>query len=562
MTGVANQEICEGSNSHLDAVQLRRCVGEVVELTRSAVATAAVRDPLSSRAVTHPNWFVSGPAIVAYIAALELPLHLFNPGGYGFFIDELYFLACGQHLSWGYVDMPPLTALQAWAARTLLGDSLLAIRIFPTLASVGLVILAGAMVRRFGGARFAQALGALAVLVAPFNLSFGSYLSMNSIEPLLWMGCAMIVVRMIQTDDPGWWLWFGVVAGVGLENKDTMLLFGFALIAGLAMTPARRLIASRWFIFGGLAAVAIFLPNLVWQVQHHFPHLEMLANIKRNGRNVAFSPLGFIGMQLLGMQPLAAPIWLCGLYSFLFSRTFRPYRALGYAYLVSLLALLLTEGRFYYLAPAYPMLIAAGAVTIGNWTMEPRRGWIRPAYMAVVAASGAIIALNALPLLPPRAYIAYTRFLGFSEPKFENREASELPQFLADRFGWPEMAAATARVYNDLPAARKEHTAIFGSNYGEAGAIDLYGSRFGLPKAISGHVNYWYWGPRNYTGESVIVLGSSRDRLEHFFADVEPKAVVGNPYAMASEHFTIYLCSQPKGRQTLQQIWPTLKIWD
>ncbi len=331
-----------------------------------------IAEQVRSGADARAKWFVSGPAIVAYIACLEFPIHLPNPGGYGFFIDELYFMACGQHLSWGYVDMPPLTALQAWAARALFGDSILAIRIFPTFAAAGLVIIAGAIVRQLGGGRFAQALAAIAVLLAPFYLSFGSYLSMNSIEPLLWMGCAMIVIRMIQTGEVRLWLWFGVVAGIGLENKDTMLLFGFALVAGLTLTPERRLMASRWFVLGGLVALAIFMPNLVWQIQHHFPHLEMLANIRRSGRNVAIGPIGFIGWQLLGMQPLAAPIWLCGLYAFLFSDAVRPYRTLGCAYLLSLLLLLLTEGRFYYLAPAYPMLLAAGSVAIEKWTFSTR----------------------------------------------------------------------------------------------------------------------------------------------------------------------------------------------
>jgi len=167
---------------------------------------AAISEQLSRRSAGRSNWVVSGPAIVAYIASLEFLIHLPNPGRYGFFTDELYFMACGQHLSWGYVDMPPLTAVQAWAARALFGDSLMAIRIFPTIAAAGLVILTGAIVRQFDGGRFAQALAALTVLLAPFNLSFGSYLSMNSIEPLLWMGCVLILVRMIKTGEPTLWL--------------------------------------------------------------------------------------------------------------------------------------------------------------------------------------------------------------------------------------------------------------------------------------------------------------------------------------------------------------------
>jgi hypothetical protein len=508
-----------------------------------------------------PSESPSGPTIVAAISAIELILHLPNPGGYGLFIDELYFLACGEHLSFGYVDMPPLTALQAWTARALFGDSLLAIRIFPALAGVGLVLLAGAIVRQLGGGRFAQALAALAVLVAPFYLAFDSYISMNSVEPLVWMGCVLILIRMIKTGDTRLWIWFGVIAGVGLENKDTMALFGFALIAGLLMTPERRLMRSRWFVVGGTIAFLIFLPNLIWMVQHHFPHLEMLANIKRSGRNVALSPIGFIGQQILGMHPIALPIWICGLWAFLFSQQGRPYRALGLAYLVTLLILLLTGGRFYYLAPAYPMLIAGGAVAIERGLSSPRWRWVRPTYMSLLAATGAAIALIILPLLPPETYIRYTKFIGFSQPKFEHRQSSELPQLLADRCGWPEMAAAVAKVYDSIPADERARTAIYAEDYGEAGAIDFYGPKFGLPKAISGHVNYWYWGTHGYTGESMIVLGNTRERLEQYFGRVEERGVVGDRYAMAQEHFTIYLCSEPKGH-TLDQMWPQLKNWD
>ncbi len=511
--------------------------------------------------VPRKNSFLSGPAIVAYISAFELLLHLPNPGGYGLFIDELYFLACGEHLSWGYVDMPPLTALQAWTARALFGDSLLAIRLIPALAGVGLVLLTGAIVRQLDGGRFAQALAAVAVLVAPFYLAFDAYLSMNSIEPLLWMGCAAILIRMIKTGNTRLWIWFGVIAGIGLENKDTMAIFGFALVVGLLMTPERRLMDSRWFFIGGIVTFLIFLPNLIWMIQHHFPHLEMLANIKRNGRNVALDPIGFFGQQVLGMQPVALPIWICGLWAFLFSEQGRPFKALGFAYLVALLTLLVAGGRFYYLAAAYPMLLAGGAVAIERWLSSPRWRWVRPAYLSLLAVTGAITALVILPLLPPETYIRYTHFVGISQPKFENRQASELPQLLADRFGWPEMAAAVAKVYYSLPADERARTAIFAQNYGEAGAIDFYGPKLGLPKAISGHVNYWLWGPREYTGESVIVLGTPRERLEKHYARVEAVGTVGHRYAMASEHFTIYRCSEPRDG-TLAQRWPELKNWD
>ncbi len=274
-----------------------------------------------------------------------------------------------------------------------------------------------------------------------------------------------------------------------------------------------------------------------------------------------FSPLGFFGQQVLGMQPVALPIWICGLWFFLVSTQGRAYRALGWAYLITLAILILTGGRFYYLAPAYPMLLAGGAVAIERWLASPGWRWVRPAYLSLLAVTGGLTALIMLPLLPPETYVRYTHFIGISQPKFEHRQASELPQLLADRFGWPEMAAAVAKIYNSLPADERAQTAIFGQNYGEAGAIDFYGPELGLPKAISGHANYWYWGPREYTGESMIVLGETRERLEQYFSKVEAKGALGNPYAMASEHFTIYLCREPKG-WSLAQRWPELKNWD
>jgi hypothetical protein len=320
--------------------------------------------------------------------------------------------------------------------------------------------------------------------------------------------------------------------------------------------------SSRWFFIGGMAALLIFLPNLIWMVQHHFPHLEMLANIRRNRRNVAFSPLGFLGQQVLGMQPVALPIWICGLWSFLFNDRDRSYRALGFAYLVTLLTLLLTDGRFYYLAPAYPMLMAGGAVAIERWFTPPGWRWVRPAYLGLLATTGALTAPIVLPILPPETYIRYTHFIGISQPKFEHRQSSELPQMFADRFGWPEMAAAVAKVYSSLPADERARTAIFAQNYGEAGAIDYYGPRLGLPKAISGHANYWFWGPREYTGQIMIMLGAAhREQLDPYYARVEERGAVGHRYAMASEHFKIYLCREPKGH-TLDQVWPKLQNWD
>jgi hypothetical protein len=508
-----------------------------------------------------PSRLTGGPAVVAYIAAFTLALHLATAGMYGLFIDELYFLACGEHLAWGYVDMPPLTAVQAWLARALFGDSMLAIRLFPALAAAGIVLLTGALVREMGGRRLSQGLAALAVAIAPGYLLVFSYLSMNSIEPLVWMGCALVLIRIIRTGNTKLWVAFGVLAGIGLENKDTVLVFGFAVVAGVLLTAERRLVGNRWFLAGGLVAFLIFLPNFIWVIQHHFPHLEMLANIRRSHRNVELTPLQFMAQQALFLGPLAAPLWLAGLWHLLARRDRRPYRSLGLAYVILIVVLLAVHGRVYYPLPFYPVLFAAGAVAFERWLARPGLGWLKPAYASLVLLGGAILAPLSMPILPPESYLEYTRALHLSPPRIEHRRTSAMPQLFADRFGWPEMAATVAKVYHSLPPEEQSKCAIFGNDYGEAGAIDFYGPKLGLPKAISGHLTYWYWGPRQYTGQCVIVLGDTRAGAERWFNDVKAVAEVGHPYAMAQEHFTVFLCHEPKG-WTFREAWPRLKNWD
>lgn len=502
-------------------------------------------------------------AAVPALAAAKVALHLACAGVYGFFIDELYFLACGEHLAWGYVDFPPLTALQAWLTRHLFGDSPYSIRLFPSLAVGGLVLVTGTFARRLGGGRFAQGIAALAVAVAPIWLLAGSYLSMNSIEPLVVTGCALLVVRMIQSGDTRLWVAFGALSGIGLLNKHTMVAFGFALVAGLLLTPERRLLASRWLVAGGGVAFLIAAPNLLWEVRHGFPHRELLANIARNGRDVDVSILQFWGLELLFLGPLAAPLWLGGLAGLLALPSLRRYRALGLAWLVVIgLFLLLTHGSHtsYYVTPAYPMLLAAGGVLTERLLSAPRARWAKPAWSGLLAVAGVLLLPIALPSLPPELYLRYTKALGLAQPRLENREASAMPQLFADRFGWPEMVETVARVYGALPEEERKRTGIFANDYGQGGAIDFYGPRHGLPKAIGGHLSYWTWGPRGYTGENLIVLGDRREVLEGEFEEVTAVAEVGHPYAMRQEHFTVFLCRRPRG-WTLAGSWPRLKNW-
>jgi hypothetical protein len=493
------------------------------------------------------------------IALCKLLIHIYAGRHYGYFVDELYYLACSRHLAWGYVDQPPLIALITWITRSLLGDSLPAIRCLPAVAGAGEVALTAIITRELGGSQLAQGLAGVSVLVAPGILASDNFLSMNAFEPLFWMGCALLVIRIVKTGNQKLWIGFGIVAGAGLENKYSMLIFGAGIVFGLLLTPQRRALAGPWFRIGGATAALIFLPNLVWNIRHHFPFLELQNNIRHSGRNVALGPLAFFGQEILSMHPLTLPIWLAGLW-FYFSKTGRPLRALGWAWVFTAAVIVALSPRVYYLFPAFPLLFAAGAVTWGQWLNRPRLSRWGFAWIALMVATAAILAPLAIPVLPPETYIRYTKALHLAQPAIETHKLGPLPQIFADQFGWEEMTATVAHVYNRLPAEVRPKTAIFGQNYGQAGAIDLFGPKYGLPPAISGHQSYFLWGPRDYTGESVIVMDGHQRDLESLFTSVQRVASVYHPYSMPYEHFDIFYCRGPK--QPLSEIWPQVKSWD
>ncbi|MEO8593588.1 MAG: glycosyltransferase family 39 protein [Candidatus Solibacter sp.] len=502
-----------------------------------------------------PRGVLTAGALLGAIAAIKLLLHLYAAHNYGYFVDELYNLALARHLAWGYVDVAPMIAWIGRLEMTLFGSSLQAIRLAPALAGAGLVLLTGAIAREFGGQRFAQGFAALCVLLAPGYMALDHFLNVNAFEPLFWMGCALLLVRMLRTGDERLWLGFGLLAGVGLETKHSMLIFGFSLVAGLLLTPQRKLLFSRWLLAGGALAFLLFLPNLLWNIHHHFPFLEIQENIRRDGRNVSFSPASFFGEEMLAMLPLSAPVWLAGLWWLARSR----YRALAYAWVVTTAVIFGMNPRTYYLFPSFPMLFAAGATQWEAWLSRPRWQWVKSVWCVLMVAMGALLAPTMIPLLPPETFIRYSRATHLEQPRVENHQLGPLPQLFADQFGWEDMAVAVARAYNGLPPEVRARTAIFGQNYGQAGAIDLFGPKYGLPPALSGHQNYFLWGPRQYTGESMIVMGDRQQTLEKKFASVQKVARVEHPYAMPYEHIDIFYCSRP--RFALDGAWEKVKNW-
>lgn len=515
---------------------------------------------------TSGQWFSSRRNLEVSAAALGIALvpfavHLLTSGRYGYFRDEFYYIACSQHLDWGYVDHPPLSIALLALERGLLGDSLTAIRLFPALAGAGLVWLTVLMVRGLGGARFAQALAAVAVLIAPYYLAVGNFYSMNAFEPLFWMTAVYILIRIVNTGNSKLWLLFGVVAGLGVENKHSMLFFGFAVIAALLVTPQRTYLADRWVWFGGTIAGLCFLPNIVWQVSHGWPTLEFMRNAQAY-KIAALSPAAFVAQQVLMVHPLALPLWLAGLGYFLFAPGARPYRFCGWIYVVLLALMLAERAKPYYLVPIYPLLLAGGALAVESWTREPRRHWLRPAYIVVLLIGGIVTAPLALPVLTPESFTRYVRWLhsdaSVRSSTAERAELAELPQYFADMFGWNELVDAVGRAYDSLPPQERDRAAIYAGNYGEAGAINFLGKARHLPDAVSGHNNYWLWGPGNRSGDVVIVVGASRAELQPLFATVEEVGRVQCRYCMPYENLRpVYICRGLK--RPLPEIWPQLK---
>jgi 4-amino-4-deoxy-L-arabinose transferase-like glycosyltransferase len=493
--------------------------------------------------------------VLLVLSAAKLLLHVFTSvRHYGYFRDELYYLDMARHLDWGYVDAAPLIAVYAKVA-LLMGGSLAALRILPALAGTALIALTMLIARELGGGRYAQLLAGTAILLCPSVLATDSLLTMNAFEPLFWMGCIWIVARILRTGDSRLWLWFGVLSGLGLENKHSTLSFGFAVVVALLLTRHRREFARQWIWIAGAIAIALFLPNIIWQVRHHFPTIEDLANVRREGKNVVLGPLAFIKEQIIDMHPILFPVWVAGLVWLL--RDLR-WRVLGLTFAVFFVLMEVAHAKNYYVFPIYPMLLAGGAVVIERW-LANRAAWARVAVTVVVV----LAALPAIPLvtwmLPPERLLAYQTATGFKPAKAEVHQESLLPQPIADQFGWPEMVSEVAGIYNSLPPEERAKTGIWAGNYGDAGAINEFGPRYGLPRAWSRHQNHWYWGPPPQVYKNLIVIQwgiqDVRDNCTSFQAFEHYQR-----FGMGEENTPMYLCRDVQF--DIQKIWWHSHHWN
>ena len=475
-----------------------------------------------------------------------------------YFRDEFYYLACSHRLAWGYVDHPPLSIAVLWVVRHLAGESLLTLRVTAALMSALTVWLTGSIARRLGASAFGETLAMTATAVAPVLLAAASFYSMNVLDLVFWTLSTRVLIDVLDRPATSRWVALGLILGLGLENKFSVLWLGAGIAAGLVLTPARRLLLTPGPWLAGAIAAVLFAPHIVWQVLHGWPTLEFIRNATSEKMQTN-TPLSFIADQVMNMNPFTLPVWGAGLLYLLFAPAASRFRPLGIAFLtVTTILILNRTSRSGYLTPAYPMLFAAGGVALERWIARPP---LRAGLLAVILVGGAISAPMALPLLPTDTYVRYSAALGEAPSTEEKKELGRLGQFFADREGWDAFVDQVAAAMDRVPAAERASAAVWVGNYGEAGAIERLGASRGLV-ALSGHNNYWFWGPRGYTGSVMIVVSRApRAELEQRYASVEQVGETDCGDCMPYEnHVPIYLCRGMK--PPLAERWPTLKHYD
>ncbi len=514
------------------------------------MATTAVKpsDPSLAEALRLAALFAV-IKILLHVAANLWQTHL----GYQYFADEMYFLVCGRHLAWGYVDHGPVVALQARLAETFFGASLNGIRIFSTLAGAARIVLTGLLAWALGGRRTAQILAMICILFAPVYLMLDGYLSMNSFESIFWMGILLCVVLILRGASRHLWLFVGLLSGIGLLNKPSMIFFLVALTAALAVSPQRHTLRDRSVIYAVLLAFVITLPNLAWQVHHHWPTLEFLRNSNHGNRGAHAAVLPFLIDQVLILQSLSVVVWCAGLGWLLLDRRARQWRWLGLTYLFLLAIMLLLHAKSYYVAPIYPMLFAAGGIAWEQHFSGSRRSIIPLTLAAAIAVIGIIFIPASIPILSPAAFIcsqkALHQYPAHGYPV--NRNLLAIPQGYADRLGWTEEADQVTHIYAALPQGQP--VTIFSMNYTEASALNILSHD--LPQVISAHNNYFLWGADDPSLDRMLVLGGSPGTLRALYESVEPVGTVDRHNSMPSE--PIYLVSGRRLTPTAE--WLSLK---
>ena len=474
-------------------------------------------------------------------------------GNYGYFRDELYYIVSGtQHLSLGYVDFPPFIAYVAALLYPISGDSLVSIHILPALNEALLVFVAGMIARELGGGRRAQLLAAISTLVALAFLAFGSLFTPDSFDSLWWSLLTYLTVRIVRRRKPKLWTAAGLVVGIGMLTKLTILFFVATLfISFLAIPSARGYLRSKWLALGALISVVFVLPMTYWNAVNGWPMVHFYTEFR--GDFSGGGPLSFLYAQAAIMSYLTLPIIVAGLFFYLRSKEGSQLRAFGLASGILLVTMTVLGMKVYYLAPIYPMLFAGGAVLIerGSSSKKGVSRWFgsRP-FVACMIIVGVLLAPVAMPVLTPSTFVS----------KYGVSDYQNSPN--PDRFGWSLYVSNLSQAYNTLPASVKSQACILTSNYGEASAVNFLGKGSRLPEAISGHNNYYVWGPGSCTGKVLITIGYSVSDDQKSFGNVTLLTTLTCQYCISYElNLRVYLCTNPAFSSFLS-VWPMVRHYD
>jgi len=524
----------------------------MIALNQSHLRMGAILQKTSSTG----KWF-SGTAIVLYVAISDFLFHIAIANNYGYFRDELYYIVAGQHLAAGYVDFPPVIAILAALMNVIAADSPISIHIIPALAGSAIVFVAAMVAKELGGGKRAQVLTAVAAM---FSASFAvaSIFSMDVLDMLWWTVLAYLIVRIIKSknQDRRLWIFFGIVAGIGLMTKLTIAFFLLALLVAFVLSSQRTYLKSPWLWLGALIAFLILSPYIFWNYVNGFPTVDFFFH--HGGLNGG-GPVSFLVYQVLIAGILGLPLAIAGLYYYFKADLGRPFVVLGIAFVILLIVFTVTNGKPYFFMGAYPFAFAGGAIVIERASRRKHGLLIFPAYVTGIVLIGLALAPVYAPVLPPQTFAQY--YGGFSA--VANGAAAQssvgvFPQYLGDRFGWNTMTATVTQVYDNLNASEKAQACIFTSNYGEASALIVLGKSYDLPPVISGHNNYYLWGPGKCSGAVMIIITPSLGNIREYFESVYVPANITCTYCMPSED-NIPVVVAIDLNESLQTVWPSLK---
>jgi hypothetical protein len=501
--------------------------------------------------------------LILGFSTIELLLHLYTNAfaGYGYFRDELYYIACTKHIAWGYVDQPPLSIFILILNRTILSDSIFALRLLPAVASALTVFFTGKIITELNGRNVAIIAGCTALILSPIFLAMSAFFSMNSFDWLLWTLAFYLVVRLVNTEDARLWIWLGIVVGFGLLNKIDFLWFSVGLFVGIMFTPQRKYFLTKYPYIAGAIALLLFSPFIIWNVTHNWVHLEFIRNATLKKYSV-ITRTDFITGQILLNGPVSLPIWVSGIYFLMLHKDGKRFRLVSYIFICTFLILFInSHSKPEYLGVTTPMLFAAGGIMVEKLSKLSWARWTTIAVPLCLFFGGIFLIPLALPILPVNTFIGYSRLLGLRQPA-EEKEISypaELPQFYADMFGWQNMAKSVSKVYKSLSPEEKQKAKIFAQNYGEAGAIQFYTNKYPLPPVICPHNSFWYWGYGDTTRNIIIAIGGTKEKYLRFFSSVVEFGIIRSNYAISYEtNLRIFVCKGLK--EPINKMWDKVRL--